>query len=335
MITFPQLWQFYLTSRFIYPDKERQLAPYLAEISKTWDKLLDSSEDIFKLFVHERNSRIRSSIAVTRYYNKSWMVHHMASISDPRGMQKVLLKSIRWMMDNQLLDHGIFYWRPTNKRANDRFADLGKMLKGSKIEVTSENLLDYYFFPTQSSFYQQAFNLDIAAITPEESEAIIGLLSECVNPKEMDLRSLNTHHLELSNLDREYRIHGLTRKRNVFRATKDDHVVAVILWEKASMGLNFSHFFTTFQIYFVDTLLGTRDKVFVVGQIVGFLNACCLAKGENLLTCVCGPELSGCFKKLGFKPTKQYMCLSIARKLENSRTMGHFENFYSQRIKKL
>ena len=101
MITFPQLWQFYLTSGFVYPDKKKQLAPYLTEISKNWGKLLDSSEDIFKLFVHERNGQIRSAIAVTRYYNKSWMVHHMASLSDPRGMQKVLLQSIRWMMDNQ------------------------------------------------------------------------------------------------------------------------------------------------------------------------------------------------------------------------------------------
>lgn len=259
----------------------------------------------------------------------------MASKSDPRGMQKVLLQSIRWMMNNQLLDYGIFYWQPRKRGVNDRFSDLGAMIGGGSLEVSRENLLDYYTFSVQPEPpLKWDLGLAMSAVSSRESPAIIRLLSKHLDQREMDIRSLSPRHLELSPLDRVYRSYGLTRKRQVYKATLRNKVIAVVLWERASLGLNFSHFFNKFQIYFVGSPLESDTRTVVVSEVLSFLKRQCLEENENFLTCICGPKLSGYLQKLGFKPLRQYMRISISRKLENAETMKHFENFYSRRLKR-
>ncbi len=331
--SFEALWKFYRDSGFVYEAKEGKLRPHLAEIADTWDKLLQADGSVFKLFTHVKGGHIRSALAITRYYHKSWMIHHMASLTDPWGMKLVLARAIKWMMANQDLDHGIFYWRPNNSRADVRFSNLGKLLEKSGAEVSTHKVFDYFYFPAGDG--PRPAGEAIANIYPVQ-ERLLGLaadlLAQVVDPHEIDLRSLGGGNLALAGLDALYRRHDLRRRREVFSAEVGGRVQAVVLLEDASLGLNFSHFFNKFHLYFVGDEMDFAQRTALCGQVLDYLMAHCRRRGQDFLVCLCPPEQSELFRALGYRSHKQYACMSIARQLEDSLTLQHFNNFYSRRM---
>lgn len=332
--SFDELWRFYRNSGFVYQAKELKLQPYLAAIENTWAKLLQSGQEVFRLFTNTRGGHIKSALAITRYYQSSWMVHHMASLADPWGMKLILGRAIKWMMTNEELDHGIFYWRPENGRADVRFSNLGKFLGKARAAGSTQNLYDYFYFPVKGGAAAPPCKAArIHSVPVEQRREVLKLLGRVLSPHEMSLRSLNPEDLTLERLDNMYRSHGLDRTREAYYAETGGRIQAVALLEKASLGLNFSHFFNKFHLYFVGGDLDRAGKVGVLSQVLAFLLSRCREDGQDFLVCLCESELSGLFQALGYRSQKRYACMSIARNLEDSLTLQHFDKFYERRMR--
>lgn len=332
-ISFDDLWRFYCDSGFVYQAKEHKLQPYMPAIATTWTKLLEADDSVFKLVSHAKNGHIRSALAITRYYQSSWMIHHMASLTDPWGMKLVLAQAIKWMMANQELDNGIFYWRPNNSRADVRFSNLGKLLEKSGAEVSTQKLYDYYYFATDEPVNAQGPRIARIRRAPaEEHGRIADLLAQVVDPHEIALRGLTRQDLGLDRLDRLYRPHGLSRTREVFTVRAGGSIEAVALLENGSAGLNFSHFFNKFHLYFIKQDTSFSRRAAICREVLGFLTARCRDQGQGFLVCLCESQLSELLRSLGHHSHKQYACMSISRRLENSLTLQHFNNFYGRRM---
>ena len=74
-------WRFLFESGFIYPDKYAFLEKNKQSIKEVYRKIYSEPSKIAKHFLYQDNGRILGHMAMIRFYEKSWMIHHHAANS--------------------------------------------------------------------------------------------------------------------------------------------------------------------------------------------------------------------------------------------------------------
>jgi hypothetical protein len=70
------LWQFFFETGFIYPEKYASMEANKNQIKQTYKKLYSQSPNIARHFTYQENSRILGHLAMVRFYENTWLIHH-------------------------------------------------------------------------------------------------------------------------------------------------------------------------------------------------------------------------------------------------------------------
>ena len=116
------LWRFFFETGFIYPEKYAYFQANKEQIKTTYAKLYDENPHIARHFIYQDRGAILGHMAMVRFYENSWLIHHHAarkSVSIRAGL------AVLDQVGNYLNELGNFYfahlrfvycyYRPDNK----------------------------------------------------------------------------------------------------------------------------------------------------------------------------------------------------------------------------
>jgi len=257
-VSLDELWNFFFETGFIYPDKYEHIQKNKHQIKATYEKLYNNDSNITRHFIYQDNGRIMGHMAMLRYYNKTWLIHHHAarkSALNKAGL--IVLDQIGRMgnnshrLDSLHMDYLICYYRPENKFPSRVFGGAANSihdLKGCSIDTFS--------------YYHHLCNLTRVASLPESWQLThvseIDLL-ELENFYQhvsgglmLDATDLRLNRLNIDKLSEEYERLGLKRDRQLFALRQENQLKAIVMVDLTDLGLNLSDLTNCIKIFVID-----------------------------------------------------------------------------------
>lgn len=129
------LWDFFFETGFIYPEKYAFFQANKVQIKKTYEKLYGRNPGIARHFIHLERGIILGHMAMVRFYEDSWLIHHHAArktVSMKAGLS-VLNQVGQYVNELQNLHFTRLrfvycYFRPENRFPNRVFGEFARQL---------------------------------------------------------------------------------------------------------------------------------------------------------------------------------------------------------------
>ncbi len=260
------LWNFFFESNFIYPEKYKFLQSYKAEIKETYKKLYTQQPDIARHFTYQDGGYIASHLAMIRFYENSWLIHHHASnrmISFRAGLSVLnqigIFSNDSYNLYSNHMNYLLCYFRPENKFPNRVFGGAARTIN-DKLKCCVESFAYFHF--TEPSIT----DMDISwkwSLTPTDNDDLDELnvfyahKSSGLMLKALDLEKISTDQ----SLYELFRNSGLKRDRHLFSLKSDEQLKAVIIINIADVGLNLSDLTSAVTIMILDQKDLNKDVI--------------------------------------------------------------------------
>lgn len=251
------LWNFFFETGFIYPHKYEFIRKNKVQIKATYEKLYTQNPNIARHFIYQDKGRILAHMAMVRFYENTWLIHHHAarnSESSRAGL--VVLKQIgSFGNDSHRLysihmDYLMCYYRPDNKFPRRVFGGAVRNIKD--IRACSESTFAYYHFRCEDPNallrdgweIEEARNDDLRELKLFYESESGGLLIQGLN-----LEPGNTEEVSLAE---EYRKLGFKRNRLIFALKCNGELRSIILFDISDIGLNLSDLTNCIKVFVLD-----------------------------------------------------------------------------------
>ena len=252
------LWDFFFETGFIYPDKYAAIQKNKKQIKETYAKIYTRNPQIARHFIYQDKGTIYGHMAMLRFYENAWMIHHHAarkSSLNKAGL--VVLDQIGRMINDSHrlyslhMDYMICYYRPDNKFPSRVFGGAAKSIKNPKgcsldgfayLHVGHPNLLPNQLPAGWQIGEARANDLDDLADFYEHQSG--GLMLDAI-----DLRA---DKLNSDELNREYRKANLIRQRHLFTLKKNGQLKAIFMVNHSDVGLNLSDITSCVKVFVTD-----------------------------------------------------------------------------------
>lgn len=245
-VNLDDLWNFFFETGFIYPQKYEFIEKNKQHIKATYEKLYTQNPTIARHFIHQRNGRILGHMAMVRFYERAWLIHHHAAlrVSNNRGGLAVLNQIGSFINDSHRLNsikmsYVFCYFRPDNKFPNHVFGGAEKNI-GDRQACSIDRFVYFHLHGT----------------TPRDGN----LLAEwtCTPATDSDLNDLACHYAEQSgglmiqahdlsatansieDTKTAFQAIGLVRDRHLYAVKMAGELKAIIVINIADIGLNMS-----------------------------------------------------------------------------------------------
>ncbi|MFZ0613968.1 MAG: hypothetical protein WAM73_17135 [Desulfobacterales bacterium] len=257
------LWEFFFETGFIYPDKYIYIEANKERIKTVYEKLYTQSPGIARHFIYQEKGRILGHMAMVRFYEDAWLVHHHSakkSALNKAGL--IVLKQIgRFIHDSCRLNaihlkYVIMYYRPNNRFPNRVFG--GACQQIADRQCCSIDAFAYLHLPAApAEVIPKPWEL-----TPAQTED----LAELQDFYEYDSGGLMVNALDLNpnligrtGLEEEYRRLGFKKEKHIVALKDDGQLKAVILVNVTDFGFNLSNLTNCIKFIVVDAEGLTKD----------------------------------------------------------------------------
>ena len=262
------LWDFFFETGFIYPQKYKFIRNNKEQIKKTYEKLYHLSPSIASHFIYQENGRIMAHMAMIRFYENAWMIHHHAAVRSAvnRGGIIVLNQASRFINDSHRLyslkmDYVFCFFRPENKFPNHVFGGTARNIHNPQI-CSLDNFA--YFHHKCDRQEKQAELSGNWRLVPAVEEDLLDLQTFYENLSGgLMLRALHLHpdQMDSSQLTEAYHRIGLKRDRHIFALNHRDKLCAVVVVNVADLGLNMSDLTSSIQFFVTHGMHLTHEVI--------------------------------------------------------------------------
>jgi hypothetical protein len=252
------LWDFFFETGFIYPHKYAFIERNKRQIKETYEKLYTQNPNIARHFVYQDKGRILAHMAMVRFYENTWMIHHHAARNSEYNRAGLMVLNQIGSFGNDShrlfsihMDYLICYYRPDNKFPKRVFGGAVRTLK--KIKGCAEDDFAYLHLPAEpadGSAPAQGWELENASESDlEELENFYEHASGGLMINALNLEPGNT---ENGTIGAEYRKLGFRRVRRLFALKKSGELKAVLMLNQSDIGLNLSDLTNAVSVFVVD-----------------------------------------------------------------------------------
>ncbi|KAF0220482.1 MAG: hypothetical protein FD174_1136 [Geobacteraceae bacterium] len=268
------LWNFFFETGFIYPKKYAFIHANKEKFKETYEKLYTRNPNIARHFIYQDNGVILGHLAMLRYYENTWLIHHhAASKSESNRAGLVVLDQLARSINdchNLYSAHMNFvacYYRPDNKFPNRIFGGIARHLN----EPKACSLDTFAFFHYQREFNNEWDMLGpwgMAKTKPED-------LRELESFYEHESGGLMTHALDMEpgsvdhdELSKEYNRLGFKRERHLFSLKRGGTLKAVFMVNATDVGLNMSELTNCITVIVLDPDELPKDTLYLMLSIL-------------------------------------------------------------------
>jgi len=240
------LWRFFFETGFIYPDKYRLFQKNKERIKQTYKKLYIETSEIARHFVYQDKGRIYGHVAMLRFYNNAWLIHHHAAskTGHSRAGLVVLNQIGRFINDSHRLRslHMQFvfcYYRPENRFPARVFGGSARNI-GDRQGCSTDTFAYYHF---HSSFGSHAELPAPWQLVKTDKQDLLQLERQYRhNSGGLMLKALNLEPEaeHLGSLISAYTQSGFMRGRYLVSLKRGNTLKAIFMLNIADVGLNLS-----------------------------------------------------------------------------------------------
>lgn len=267
-IDLEQLWEFFFSSGFIYPQKYLSLKDYKEEFKETYSKLYDSAPEIARHFIYQENSRIVGHMAMLRQFNNSWLIHHHAAdrtLSRKAGMETLQLVGEAVNEAQALysahMDYVMCFFRPENRFPQRIFGGVAKHYDDPS--HCSVDTFDYFHYHKEYDLkWRDGGDWELAPAKEEDLldlEAFYQNKSGGLMIRGMDL---NLESQQDSSLQKCYQKAGFQREHSLFALQKEGRTVALFMTLRTEVGLNLSNLTNAITVMVLNNKALSREAFF-------------------------------------------------------------------------
>jgi len=252
------LWDFFFETGFIYPDKYAAIQKNKNQIKETYAKIYTRNPQIARHFIYQDKGTIFGHMAMLRFYESAWMIHHHAarkSSQNKAGL--IVLDQIGRMINDSHrlyslhMDYMICYYRPDNKFPNRVFGGAAKSIKDPK-----GCSLDGFAYLHSNASARSKPNLapgwQIADTQAADLRELVDFYEHTSGGLMLDAIDLTPEKLGCDNLAQEYAQAGLTRVRQLFSLKKEGQLKAIFMVNTSDVGLNLSDITSCVKVFVTD-----------------------------------------------------------------------------------
>jgi hypothetical protein len=240
------LWDFLFETGFIYPAKYALIAKNKGEIKKTYTKLYTRSPDIARHFVYQDNGVILGHIAMIRFWQNTWLIHHHAArrFAAKKAGIAVLRQISHFIHDTFRLrslhmDYLACYYRPQNKFPQRVFGGFAHSIKNPKACS-----IDAYAYLRLPGIYPRSGRLpggwELLPATGQNLRALSDFYDRVSGGLMLKAFDLESSGWRTGDLEREYEAHGLKRKRRLYALNQHGRLKVLMDITVSDVGLNLS-----------------------------------------------------------------------------------------------
>ncbi len=260
-----RLWDFFFETGFIYPDKYAAIQKNKKQIKETYAKIYTRNPHIARHFIYQDKGTIFGHMAMLRFYESAWMIHHHAarkSSLNKAGL--IVLDQIGRMINDSHrlyslhMDYMICYYRPDNKFPSRVFGGAAKSIKDPKGCSLDGFAYLHFKHPARSQSHLPA-DWRIMETRPDDLRDLADFYEHTSGGLMLDAIDLTPEKLDCDELSKEYSKVGLTRQRQLFSLKKDGSLKAIFLVNTSDIGLNLSDITNCVKVFVTDSELLDAD----------------------------------------------------------------------------
>jgi hypothetical protein len=235
-LSIDDLFQRYMQTGFLYPDKLARLAPFTAEIMENWRRAAASPDTLLRIVTYSgTRERTWASLATWRHTADAWCIQHLVSRGDPLASRAVLLAELDAMIEDPEHLSSQNWFRPDNRLPSRVFGAYTDKLGP---ESACAHLLTAFEVPLLASV--PSVGVTVNAVTAQNQLELNELGALVRGPVYSVAEGFGNEDFELDGIDRLYRRVGLFRYRRAWLAYSGGELVAALVAYRGPLGLNYS-----------------------------------------------------------------------------------------------
>jgi len=252
------LWNFFFETGFIYPDKYAVIQKNKKQIKETYAKIYTRNPHIARHFIYQDKGAIYGHMAMIRFYENAWMIHHHAARkSSAKKAGLIVLDQIGRMINDSHrlyslhMGYVLCYYRPDNKFPSRVFGGAAKSIKDPK-GCSLDGFACFHVNNRSRSTPDLPDNWRISETRPEDLQELADFYEHTSGGLMLDAIDLKPEKMNYNDLSNEYRQLGLTRGRHLYSLKKNRQVKAVFVANLSDIGLNLSDITNSVKVFVTD-----------------------------------------------------------------------------------
>jgi len=241
------LWSFFFETGFIYPSKYASFQSDKGEIKRTYERLYNNNPSIARHFIYLKKGKILGHMAMVRFYENSWLIHHhAASKSESMKAGLVVLKQIGCYINevhNQSSAHLKYvycFFRPDNKFPNRVFGGFVKHL--NDLQGSSLDTFAYFHYrKTARCNISLPDTWALTEIRPEDYAELRRFYSFTSGGLMMEAFDLRSATAGPDDLAQEYQRLGFKKEKRLYSLLEAGELKAVFIADITDIGLNMAN----------------------------------------------------------------------------------------------
>ena len=297
-VNMDELWDFLFETGFIYPHKYAFIQKNKDRIKETYEKLYTQNPHIARHFIYQVRGRIMGHMAMIRFYNKTWLIHHHAARKSALNKAGLVVLDQVGRLGNashQLLslhmDYLMCYYRPENKFPSRVFGGAARSIndiKGCSIDTFA------YFHHQKGSGMLAGLPhpWSLTDVQAEDLQELENFYQHIADGLMLEALDLKPERVNIKGLAEEYHGLGLKRGRQLLALRNNGHLKAIVMINVADLGLNLSDLTNCIKIFVVDgqnlpkeifsTVIATVTDTFLQDEIPVLLFPAAYADNHNI-----------------------------------------------------
>ncbi|MGD9175074.1 MAG: hypothetical protein PVF29_12985, partial [Desulfobacterales bacterium] len=236
------------------------------KIKKTYERLYSNNPHIARHFIYQDKGRILGHMAMIRFYENTWMIHHHAarkSTGNKAGL--IVLDQIGRMINDSgriyslHMDYFIAYYRSENKFPRRIFGGAAKNINDPK--KCSVDAFAYYHHRHKTNGQPSALPSDweLVPTQPEDLAELEKFYEHVAGGLMLGALDLTADKFSHDHLSALYHQAGLKRERHFYSLKKNGRLTAIVGVVLSDAGLNLSDLTNCLKVFVVDPHSLTAD----------------------------------------------------------------------------
>jgi hypothetical protein len=257
------LWKFFFDTGFFYAKKYSYIQTNKEQFKEVYERLYNHYPEIAHHFVFQDKGTIYGHIAMIRFYEKTWLIHHHAAKGPTlKNAGLVVLnqigryiKDFSWMHSTHM-QYVMCYYRPENKFPNHVFGGFANSLNNPG--QCSIDELAYCFFPATNFLSEhletllKTSNAGLAKASFDDIFALNNFYKGISGGLLLDALDLKPESMDKNELGLKYRELNFKREKYLFSLKIDGFLKAVFMLTLSDIGLNLSNLTNCFHVFILD-----------------------------------------------------------------------------------
>jgi hypothetical protein len=240
------LWEFFFQADFLYPRKYLHIQANKEKFKNTCEKLYSRNPHIARHFTYQKDGRIYGHIAMVRFYENTWLIHHHASGKLPgKRAGLIVLEQIGRAINDS---HGLYsarmhfvmcYFRPENsfpRRVFGGIADQINDRKGCSVDAFAY----FHFHKGSVEQWDLTGPWALQKTTVEDLRELEGFYRHASGGLLLHALDLGPDMFEKNDIGRAYEKADIKNEKHLFSLKKNDSLKAIFLVTVSDIGLNMS-----------------------------------------------------------------------------------------------